>query len=74
MKCFNVPIINDGVCGDDAGHYFTLKLSTYSPLVLVSPESTKVYIYDAVDCSEFQNNVLFKIIITSEVITCYSIG
>lgn len=52
LLCFQVGIVNDGTCGDDPGRYFVVSLSTYADLVIINPKSTRIYIYDAVECSK----------------------
>lgn len=52
QRCFQVGIVNDNTCGDDSGRYFVVSLSTYADLVILNPKSTRVYIYDAVECSK----------------------
>lgn len=64
IRCFSVTIINDGICGDDSGHHFTITLSTYADLVVLSPEKTRVYIYDATECSEYARDMQHTYIFT----------
>ena len=53
IRCMRVRLIDDNVCGDDPGRYFDIVLSTHDNHVIPDPDITRVYIYDAVDCSEF---------------------
>ena len=52
--CFVVGIVNDRVCGDDSGRFFEIELSSYADLVQINPKKTRIYIYDAVECSKSQ--------------------
>ena len=57
IGCMRVRLIDDNVCGDDPGRFFDILLSTHDNHVIPSPYITRVYIYDAVDCSELIHTV-----------------
>ena len=50
--CFSVGLINDNICGDDPGRFFHIDLSSYADRVDLNPYSTRIYVYDAVECSK----------------------
>ena len=57
QQCFNVQLINDNICGDDPGRFFTIELSSYAELVDINPFSTRIYVYDSIECSKL-NSIL----------------
>ena len=57
IRCMRVRLIDDNVCGDDPGRFFDIVLSTHDNHVIPDPYITRVYIYDAVDCSELIHTV-----------------
>jgi hypothetical protein len=50
VQCFLARLINDNVCGNDPGRFFTIELSSHDSHVDVNPRSTRVYINDATEC------------------------
>ena len=64
-------IVNDGTCGDDPGRYFVVALSTYADLVILNPKSTRVYIYDAVECSKALQEIICSLQLVIHVLSLY---
>jgi hypothetical protein len=53
LHCFSVEVIDDNSCGDDpTPPLFLITLSSYADLVILNPVSTRIYIYDAVECTQ----------------------